>query len=329
MALRSLGRRARMGGAALLVLLLLAEVGVRSVEPRLEPPQDWYSASTQRLVRDMDTLRAEGAAIDLVLAGTSQTNTDLLPDVFEQELSSVGRAANVGQAAATTRITRRWLLDQVVPRLEPQKVVWGVSSLDFNTNRRPNTYALYSSTRGGRRDLLGRIDRKLARHSALVRHRKLLARPGDFLTDVRNGPPRPDPTPFDRLAKRRAPDTRDKGRRELRRIAGTVLHDYEIGVREVAAFRATLERLRAEGIEVAVVLLPVPAPFIAAHPRGATDFAAFEATVGAVSTETGTFLLDFTHAFPDTAFRDFTHLLEGPAARLSRDVARELEERGW
>lgn len=316
-------------GAALLAVLVLAEAGLRVAEPRLEPPQAWPNASTQRLVRDMDTLNEAGEKVDLVLAGTSQTNTDLLPDVFEQELSGIHRAANVGLAAATTRVTRRWLLDQVVPRLRPQKVVWGVSSLDFNANRKPDTYALYTSTRGGRRDLAGRIDRRLARYSALVRHRALLARPGDFVADVRDGRPESDPTPFDRLAKHRAPDTRDKSSRELRRVTGTVLHDYEIGTREVEAFRATLERLHAQGIDVAVVLLPVPPAFIAAHPRGGTDFAAFTATVRDVTTQTGTILVDATRDFPAASFRDFTHLLEDAAARLSRDVAHELEGRGW
>lgn len=314
----------------LLVVLLVAEVGVRIVEPRLEPPQDWFSPSTQRLVHDMEILRASGEEVELVLAGTSQTNTDLLPDVFELQLPAVDRAANVGLAAATTRVNRRWLLGQVVPRLQPDKIVWGVSSLDFNANRRPNTFAMYTASRGGRRDLVGRVERRLARYSALVRHRELLVRPRDFVADVRDGPPASQPpTPLERLAKHRAPDTRDKSAREYRRITNTVLHDYEVGPGEVAAFRATLERLDEQGIAVAVVVLPVPSSFVTAHPRGRKDFAAFKAMVRNVTTRTGTPLLDHSRDFPDRSFRDFTHLLRGPATSLSMDVGRELRELGW
>lgn len=326
-------RRPRRGlviASVLLGVLLVAEVGVRIVQPRLEPPQDWFSPATQRLVRDMEILRESGEEVDLVLAGTSQTNTDLLPDVFELQLPAVDRAANVGLAAATTRVNRRWLLGQVVPRLQPEKIVWGVSSLDFNANRRPDTLARYTSSRGGRRDLVGRLDRRLARYSALVRHRELLVRPRDFIADVRDGPPASEPpTPLDRLAKHRAPDTRDKSAREYRRITETVLHDYEIGNREVAAFRTALERLDAQGIDVAVVLLPVPSSFVAAHPRGRRDFEAFKAMVRNVTTRTRTPLLDHTRDFPERSFRDFTHLLRGPAAKLSADVATELRELGW
>ena len=321
-------RLLRVVGMVLLAALLLEGV-VRLVEPRLEPPAIWYSSSAQRLVRDMDALAEAGVRGGLVLAGTSQTNTDLLPAVFEDELASVDHAANVGLAAATTRVNQRWLLRQVQPRLQPSKVLWGVSSLDFNANRKPDTFALYNASRGARPGLLGSLDRKLSRVSALVRHRELVTDPAAFVRDVRDGHPPPDNTPLHQRAKHRAPDRIDKARSEVRRIRTTVLHDYAIGDAEVRAFRTTLDRLQEDGVEVVVVLLPVPAQFIAAHPQGRSDFEAFRAMARETTQAAGVPLIDRSEVFAERAFRDYTHLLEEPAVQLSRDLSRQLRRRGW
>ena len=324
-----MGRRLLSVGLVLLAVVLLAEAGVRIVEPRLEPPLDWFTPSAQRLIHDMDALRDAGVTGGLVLAGTSQTNTDLIAGVFERELDSVEHAANVGLAAATTRANKRWLLGQVVPRLQPGKIVWGLSSLDFNANRRPDTYASYLATRGARPGWTGSLDRKLSRLSALVRHRTVLADPAAFLRDVRDGAPAPDRTPTEQLAKHRAPDRRDKTRSELRRIRSTVLHDYEIGEAEVEAFRTTLARLGDADVEVVVVLLPVPTQFIASHPQGTRDFEAYRRMVREVTAQADVELLDHSRAFDDGAFRDYTHLLLPAAEELSRDIGRRLRTSGW
>lgn len=324
-----MGRRLLRVTGLLLLAVLLAEGLVRLVEPRLPPPLVWPNASTQRLATDMDALSEAGVRGGLVLAGTSQTNTDLLPEVFEDELASVDHAANVGLAAATTRVNQRWLLRQVQPRLQPSKVIWGVTSLDFNAHRKPDTFALYLSSRAARPGLAGSLDRKLSRASALVRHRSLLADPVAFVMEVRDGVASPDTTPLNERAKHRAPDRIDKAPSEVRRLRTTVLHDYAIGDAEVRAFRTTLERLQEDGVEVVVVLLPVPPQFIAAHPDGRADFDAYRTTARATARASGVAVIDRSEAFEEPAFRDYTHLLLEPALQLSRDISRELQRRGW
>lgn len=53
----------------LLVALLVAEVAVRLIEPRLPEPSDWFSPEAARLVREMDHARANGVRSDLLITG--------------------------------------------------------------------------------------------------------------------------------------------------------------------------------------------------------------------------------------------------------------------
>jgi hypothetical protein len=162
--------------AGALVVLVLAEIGVRLIEPRLPEPRDWFSPSAARLVREMDAAAANGATGGFVVAGSSMAGRDVLPDrVVTDPGAPTGSVALAG--GGQTTVQERWITEEVEPRLRPDAVLWGISSLDFNATRRADTIDRYASARATRTDRFGAPDRMLARYSALARNRDALRDP--------------------------------------------------------------------------------------------------------------------------------------------------------
>lgn len=335
------GTRRRWLGVVLgaLAVLIVAEVTVRAVEPRLPEPPHWFSPSAARLVREMDAARADGRRGGLTVAGSSMAGRGLIPSVLASGTREGTPAHNVALGGGgQTTLQERWLLEEVVPRTRPDSVVWGLSSLDFNAARRPETIDRYDRARATRHGPFAAADRTLAEVSALAEHRSSLRDPylmSQILTGADRGSGLPvrttdraitfehrePPLPPARLEAMR--------RRQVAYAREVQLREYSVGRAELDAFRRTLRGLRRDDIRTAVVLMPVTQQFIDAHPRGARDFTRWKRAVRRIARDERVLLLDATRSMPVSAFRDLEHLDRAGARAFSAQLHDELVATGW
>ena len=320
----------RVIGVAVAVILAL-EAGLRVFGDRLDQPLEWYHSAAQQSVADMARLHDAGMTSDVVFVGTSMIREDIQIPIIEDQLSSIDRASNVALPAAQTSVMREWLLDQVIPRLHPGRVVWGVESIDFNGGRSVPVVERYDTGRAVRGGVLGSADRVLSATFALSRHRAQLRNPS-FVVDFFRARPNEATTPLEDLLSpvnegRRANDKKNK--KEFGRIRDDALGGFVIGDREVADFEYTIEALRSQGIEVVVVLMPIPNGYVRAHPNGNDDFANFQEWLHGEAARLGVALIDHARTMPSDAFIDYTHLASAGALEFSQILAADLDSLGW
>ena len=330
--------RALAVAAVALLVVGLAEGVVRLGEARLPEPSEWYTRVAQTRMAEAERLAAEGIESDVLFVGTSMVLRGVLVQRIETNMPTVAQARNAALPAGQTPVIERWLGEAMVPRVRPRRVVWGVSSLDFNGNRAEPTIERYGAARAARPGWVGAVDRFLGRTIALSRNRNALRAPEGVGWLLGVGEPDPgwaigarlgvDP---DRLMAPRNTTDGNDGRtsREAARIREGVLGDWVFGEREAEAFRSAIRLLQEQGIEVAVMVMPVPGAYIDLHPRGVADYRAFLASLEAETAALGIPLLDFSSAFTDDAFVDYTHLNGASAAEFSMMVAEALTELGW
>jgi hypothetical protein len=313
-------------------VLLVGEVGVRALEPALPEPEIWPDDATTVKVEQMDELDCA----DVVVVGNSVARDDLRPAVLDDELGVV--AYNAALDAASARQVQRWLPDQVLPRLDPAAVVWIVTSPDLNDGAPAGQAAFdsYRSSPGGRDDLLGRLQRPLTEHVALVRNRAALTDPAALGRAV-----------SDRFAGEDAPRVADDGlpgvlgpsgegvsRQDLTYVeddpvvAGFVrdqlLAEYEVGDHQLDAAAGAVDDLQHDGVEVVLVIPPVTEEFVALHPDGRDSFDEYRTAVSDLAAEQGVTLLDHSAEGDESWFADTHHLNGRGADEYTRQLAAEL-----
>jgi hypothetical protein len=325
-------------GRTLLVALLVVasfEVGLRLVADRLETPLEWYSVAAQVRIGEADRVAAEGIQSDVLFVGTSMVRRGVQVEVIEDHLVTVDQAHNAALPGAQVQVVRRWLTEEMVPRLNPERVVWGVSALDFNSSRLEPTIDAYDAARSARTGWVGVADRAMADLLVLSRHRAALRDPVSLarLAGVGEPPPSPREERFD-LDELLAPENHLVGEIDglaeaWERCRAEVLNDWGIADPEIEALRATIGFLREQEIEVVVILMPVPDRHVATLPDGEEDFAEFLQFVARELDALGVTYFDYSRSFEDEDFHDLAHLNGEPAQRFSEQLAHDLAAMGW
>jgi len=326
-----LSRQILVALAATLATLLAVEGTLHLRQDRLEVPLAWYNERAQRAAAGLEALDELGIRSDLVFVGTSQVAQGIRVTLIEEGLAGINEAHNLALRAALTTVVRRWVFEKVVPHIAPRRVVWGVSSLDFNPNRRTNTFDSYNAARATRPGVLGAVDRLLGAISILSSHRVQLRDPRAWL-DLAIGPVIPRDDVESKIAYL-DPENNNTERKvtpgKWKRVRNDPLLDFTVGGKEIAAFLATLSDLREMGVEIAVVFMPVSTEFVALHPNGESDFELFRTTVSGALSEAEIPLFDYSREYPSSAFFDLTHLLRPQANHFSRRLAGDFATMGW
>ena len=297
------------------LVVLAGEVTTRAVASRLDPPLRWQNWETQNKVDRIDALGARGGA-SVVFVGSSMVNAAIDPDAFGRVAHRDRPAFNAAINGADARLVEPWLLDVVVPRLRPETVVIGVSSRDLNDQASHRQFDLFRTSDAGRwvmhhRALPDRIERAAERWSYLVRYRGDLRRPRRL---AGHHDPLREVAHVGSLGQLRALDIYATASYAVtphfvREARADALHDYSIGGAQLAALRRTVAGLRARGVRVVLLEMPVTADAIALHPRGAADYARFTTRLRGVADATGARLVDLTKTFDSTRlFFDPFHL---------------------
>jgi len=320
----------------MIVVVVAAEGGARVLGPYLPEPLLYGDEATQVKVQQLDALG--GSCVDVVVAGNSMGRDAFDPAAFTAADPQHRRAYNASLDAASPELLRRWVLDEVVPRVHPTTVVIPIASLDLNANGNATTSALaaYDAAPATQPGWFAGLEGRFIQHSALLANRRELRDPQalvDAFDRWRDG------APTDRLSSAGitgvlGADGQGLSRRPLhyRGDAGTkaftrqqLLSGYTIDPAQVAAVTTLVAQLRAEDIDVVLTVLPVTDDYIALHPRGREDFDAFLREARSVATHADVPLLDLHDARPGTdAFADTHHLNESGATWFSSQLPAQL-----
>ncbi len=311
---------------AFVAIVVLAEIAARVVVPAAVPEIRWIDAGAQLRIEAMD---ADDRRAEVVFAGTSSAGQAFVPSVFERVDDSGRSSFNASLAGAVPTVMGPWLVDEVVPRLDPDLIVWGLSPLDFSTAYGDDQLVAYRSaveTRGG---LLAEVDRRVGSVSQLVESRRILRSPTAlFGTDADARDRR-----FDQARATTGPDGErvdfgvDVGA-ERRAITRTRLDGFGIDDADVDAIATTIETLQASGVEVVLVELPLPNRFRDQLPGGDADANVVSSSIRSLGERLGVDVMLMPRALGDRRFVDFTHVESDAAAVVTEWVARGLAELG-
>jgi hypothetical protein len=332
---RRRGRRCLAFAAAFVAVVLGTEGAIRVLDGRLPEPLEYFSATAQKVANDLEVLARRQVRSDITFVGTSQMRRAVDANQVERELG-VEWSHNVALPGAQTPVVERWLLEEVVPRIHPRRVVWGIQSIDFNAGRDNKSIVRYERARATEGGLYGELDRLFGR-SAISRHREELRDPlelanslGGTRTTYSEARPLGDRAVWKLgYPKRTDAQLRRMRAAHAREIREHQLLDFRVGSEEMAAYEHTLTALRERGIEVVVVIMPVPSGYVPLHPDGAADYEHWRSTVIAATERLRVPILDMGHEVRDEDFRDYEHLLMPAARRFATSLVAELRRLGW
>src|SRR5262245_7245351 len=317
-------------------VLVLAEGLTRVLAPALPAPDEWGDQSTAVKIAEMDAL---GCA-DVVFAGNSVARDDFDPTTMAAAGGPVGYNASLD--AASPAQLARWLPDEVVPRLDPNVVVWAITSPDLNDAAPAGLAALrsYDESIGGRNDAVGRLQRPLFEHVDLVRYRETLAdlpslwhAIGQRLEGEDAERPSPEGIP-DVIG----PLGQGLSRRNLEYVPDDpvvtafardqLLAGYHVGGPQLDAAHDLIGDLQHPGVDVVLVMPPVTDEFVGLHPHGEDSFAEYRAAVASLATDTDTPVIDLTDYRDPSWFADTHHLNATGATAISAILTQQLQGTG-
>lgn len=191
-----LGRALRRVGLAVLVGLLLAEVGTRLIADHLPAPGDDGRAEVLRKEDDLEALAADGGP-DVVFFGNSLIDAGVDPVRFsEASTRFAGPAYNAALLGAPIYLQTEWIEEVTGGPASPAVSVVGLGPLDVIDWANPVAQGAEPLTPAQQRlfeslvtdnirvvedDLLSRAERRASDASALVEHRGALRDPGVVL----------------------------------------------------------------------------------------------------------------------------------------------------
>src|SRR5262249_7010790 len=111
-------------------------------------------------------------------------------------------------------------------------------------------------------------------------------------------------------------------------LTSQLLNDYQPDPGLLSSEAELIRALRADGIDVALVVLPVTDDYLALHPGGAPQFDSFLGDVRRLATDTSTPLLDLHAGRPVDQFADTHHLNGSGADALTRQLPDLLAAQG-
>lgn len=317
-----------------LLVVVMAELFAWMVEPALPLRVEHSTRDYDAKIDQMDLLSAAGG-VDVVFAGTSQVMFSVDPDTITQASGTNWTVYNAAVPGATPVMNRHWILQEVVPRLRPKTVLYGLGPLDLF--RAPTSVPLeerYFSSRAVRDDVFGRLDRWLADRFTLVRHRETFRSPETLVSSVRDRlADRRSPSAISAVRKFRGMDDRGHadqfdGKRFTTRlfpIGPSDLIGYHVSPDVVLDIEAIIQGLRSEGVDVILMSMPMADEIVSWLPNGRADADAAARALQGVAARAGVPLLDLASGMSDEFwFADPLHLNRVGASAINAALSAAL-----
>ncbi len=307
--------------------LVAIDQAVAFAEPHINEPRRFYHARVDTLAVALEDL-PEPDKVDALLVGTSVVERGLDAKTLGAELD-LELPVNVSTPGGQIPVASQWLEQKVLTEVDPDLIVWGVTSIDFNENRLEPTIDSSDEARGTKPGFIGEADRLLWEVSSVSRLRSRLQL-FRFTDELRTGEPTSilNQNPLSPLQNSLA-NRGEKNPSVVERVTREVVNDYETSPNYVNIMADTLSDLRSQGRNVVVVLMPVESTYVEVHPNGAADYADFRSIVTERVASLDVPLLDYSFALDDGDFADFTHLNVEGGTKLTNRLADDLAELGF
>ena len=321
-------KRAKQLAVVVIVVLAvfgLVEAAVRARVSVFPPPPRWVGPEMPLKERQIQFLERFGGA-SVAFVGSSVVDVAVDPSRLKRD-EGERPSYNASTGAGSLRMIETWSRVLAVPKLRPDVVVLGIISREFNPNdpeqqRLDEEFFASPAVRQylGTETTVQKIDRRLARASALFRYRTFVRQPRYLRALV--GMKKVTNTEYGAFV---APDGQYQGflRREYPDVAtvnrlfrNRALKDYEVGARQLATFRALLTFLKANAERVVVVNMPVTEDYVDAHPNGEDDYRAYTSALEAEAGRADVELVDLGLWSP-LYFADPAHLNARGAERIT------------
>ncbi len=157
----------------ILIVFAAAELIVRKVADDLPNQMRLHTASAQVKYDEIQEIHEAGETRDVVFGGSSIADNAFNPNQFTEITGE--SSFNAAVEGAGIRVNGPWMIDEVIPGLDPKVLVVGVNPLDFNAGL---TYGWvvrsYRSAWVTKPGLLADIERDAGEYSDLVWERPLL-----------------------------------------------------------------------------------------------------------------------------------------------------------
>lgn len=320
-------RRWQLAALATVATLLTAEIGAAALEPRLPEPMVWPSTQVAAKVAQMDELAKNGSKVNVVFLGSSVVEQGINPLSFNSAGDLL--AYNAALNGASPQSLELWAKEVVFPRLDPQVVVIGLTSRDLNDGGlSQQQFFTHLQTSDGFRRLsrpqgFARWLEAAAETSAFWRIRSLLRQPGSTLIDLlgRGKSNRPGPGPFGAESPTTGATTYNASTNWRRFWTNRHFNDFSLGGQELEALKRLVQDSLDQGREVVVVEMPIHDDYLDVQPNGEAAVNQFQALVEKTLSGSSAELINLTHGFGATDFRDPAHLTPDAAGRLGVSLA--------
>lgn len=300
-----------------LAIIVVAEFGARATIALADAPVlRWHDYSSQLKVEQMNaTEQAE-----IVVVGTSMAQQDLVPSVLREVLGE--SVYNAGLNGGIPVVTEPWLLDQVLPRLEPETVLWGLSPLDMSAAYGDATKNAYDQALETKSGWLAEVDRFGSHYLTLISSRAALRDPAKLL-GADNAAAAEEARAALGNEGERIDFSVQLGVNRQTEISGRI-KPFVIDREDLAAIARTVRELQAQNIGIYFIELPVPQRFVSLYGNGPTDQELNRSAIATLGAELGVTVIRPNAEFGDDEFVDFTHLNKEAAERFSRDIASQV-----
>jgi lysophospholipase L1-like esterase len=312
------------------VVVLLAELTVRLVQPALAVPNVWPQPELQKKFAQIGTLKHRPP--DVVLVGDSGMDAGGDADGL-MALAPGTSVYNASVAGAVLPEIDDWTNKIVVPRLHPKVVVIGLSSNELNPHILvAGSTVAYNRSRvvqaaDGSSNLVDRADAWLRQWSMLYRYRTVLRDP--FAKDTsKNLVFDPKLTVSGRdLAFADEAYLQQGGPAGAQLVLAGVKGAYQgfsVGAVNIAILQAMIDSLRHRGIQVVLLAMPITPVAVSFHPRGMEDYQQAMDSFAAIAARSG-IAFEQPGIWPTSLFADPIHLNAAGTAQFTNYLSGVLQ----
>jgi hypothetical protein len=344
---------------AALVVLVVAEVGMRAIDDHLPRATAGDTVEIELKYAQLQQMHDAGEPVDLVVLGNSTLDAGIDPVLLGQESARFDAPYNAALLGQPLGTIRRWAGEFGLPEAEPDTVVLGLTPLDvptlsiFGVSKPAVEAAFEASFDDIHPDALQRADDNVSDMSVLVRRRSVFRSPGELwrgITDTIDGQEKQfggdGPVTFEDgsqgVRDRRTWETRLLGPRGTNRTYWGHAYDgtteSRISPSERAAYETSsldrpqllgaVDAIRDAGVDDIVVLLPphdlatlaTTGVPLATYHRLAADLVDFAQDEDLAVIDLSA--VQWEHA----DFYDPAHLSKQGAQRLTRLLAAQLDQ---
>lgn len=318
-----------------LVVMCIAEAGLRARASVLPKPQLWNSPELDFKENQINALASRGGA-SIISVGSSVI--DVAFDAHKLNLDPGTRPGyNAGTAGASIGTIDRWSELLAVPRLHPDTVVIGIVSRELNPNdsKQLSDERNFIASRAARHldgteNVLAKAEQRLENWSALFRYRTAIRQPKYAENVVGIGHTSVKYKLVNDVGQHifllHTSFTNTPAVRGL--ISRQALFHWTVGVRQRATLARLVAYLHRTVRHVLVVSMPTTDVYVNLSPHGEGDIAEFNRVAQETAEAHGAAFLNLGTWSTDL-FADPGHVNAAGSARFMDALQAELHRLGW